>query len=68
MKETEIIKMLFDYMITVVELSDTQRLKNIAIKEQDYETASLLRSKELEIQNSLPSVQYMKDLRSKLNE
>lgn len=64
--QKELTKKLFDYVILSVELNETQRKKGIAVRDQDYELASILRKLEVEIIDKLPSIEYLKELRSNL--
>jgi len=65
--QKELTKKLFDYMILLVEIESIQRQKHEAVKKQKYEDAANLRDKELELMELVPSIQTIKELRSKLD-
>lgn len=64
--EKELIKQVFDYLIKMVEINETIKNKTNAVKDQNFALASELRSSELLLIESLPSLESMKEIRNSL--
>lgn len=66
--EKEILKQIIDYYIILSEINDTVTAKNNAIRNQSFEEAAKMREREKDLLKSLPSSDYFKDMRNKLDE
>jgi hypothetical protein len=64
--EKEILLKLLDYIICVMEINETARLKNEAVKKQDFKLALELRQKETELTENLMPLEKIKEIRSKI--
>lgn len=64
--EKELVKEVLNYWLISVEVDNLQLQKEEMIKSQKFEGASLIRDKEKELQNKLPSVERIKELRNLL--
>lgn len=65
MKE-EVVKEVLDVFISFLEAHSLTKDKNEAVKKQDFEEASTLRTKEQVAYLKLPSLEKIKELRDKL--
>ncbi len=53
-------------MIAIMEINETARLKNAAVKNQDFKLALELRQKEAEMESKLISLQDIKEIRKQI--
>lgn len=63
----EILNDLIDIFIIHTELSEINKAKNEAVKDQKFEEAVTLREQELELIKKLPTLGYLKELKFNLN-
>jgi hypothetical protein len=61
-----VIKML-DFHIYITELNDIIEKKNIAVRNQNFDQAALLKNKENELRNLLPKIEEFKELKEELS-
>jgi len=64
--EKKLLLKLVDYIISVMEINEIARLKNEAVKKQDFKTALELRLKETDLTQNLISLEKIKELRSQI--
>lgn len=68
MNEKELILVGLDYILTLFQLNETQRLKGEAVKAQDFELACEWREKEKVLQTKIPSFEDISKLRENLKQ
>lgn len=66
--EKELLLKLTDYLISIMEINETARLKNEAVRKQDFKLALELRQKENELSESLMPLDKIKELRSQITQ
>jgi hypothetical protein len=66
--EKELLLKLTDYLICIMEINETARLKNEAIRKQDFKLALELRQKENELSESLMPLEKIKELRGQITQ
>lgn len=66
--EKETLKQILDFYITLSEINNVIDQKNQAVKNNMFEKAAELRDQEIKLKKSLPTTDYFKVLRSKLDE
>ena len=66
--EKSTLKCILDFYITLSEINDVIEQKNNAIKNQTFEKAAELRDLEVKLKRSLPTTNFFRELRNKLDE